>query len=192
MRLILETWRYVAINEDLPLNSSFPGQNGHTFPDSIFNCIFLNENVWILIKISPKFVPEDPVNDITALVQIMTWCRPGTKPLSEPMIVYWCIYASLGLNELKNWFFYFRFTGKWQVLDTGNPNCLCNYHNLPNRRTAPLITIFSPLEAPGAKPLKGGAYITNLSHGFKYSFHEGLPTGSTKQGVQRTTTPLSP
>ena len=41
---------YVAINEDLPLNSFFPGQNGHTFPDSIFNCIFLNENVWSWLR----------------------------------------------------------------------------------------------------------------------------------------------
>ena len=26
--------------------------------DDIFKCIFLNENVWILIKISQKFVPK--------------------------------------------------------------------------------------------------------------------------------------
>ena len=41
-----------------------------------------------------------PINNIPALVQIMAWRRQGDKPLSEPMIVYWCIYASLGLNEL--------------------------------------------------------------------------------------------
>ena len=52
-----------------------------------FNCIFLNENVWIPIKISLKFVPKDPMNNITALVQIIAWRRPGNKPLSEPMMV---------------------------------------------------------------------------------------------------------
>ena len=31
----------------------------------------------------------------------MAWRRPGDKPLSEPMILYRRIYASLGLNELK-------------------------------------------------------------------------------------------
>ena len=31
----------------------------------------------------------------------MAWRRSGDKPLSEPMIVYWRIYASLGLNELR-------------------------------------------------------------------------------------------
>ena len=52
-----------------------------------FKCIFLNENVWILIKISLKFVPKGRINNIPSLVQIMVWCRPGAKPLSEPMMV---------------------------------------------------------------------------------------------------------
>ena len=31
----------------------------------------------------------------------MAWCRPGDKPLSEPMMVHWTmIYASLCINEL--------------------------------------------------------------------------------------------
>ena len=70
-----------------PLNTLRPRQNGHHFADDIFNCIFLNENVWILIKISLKFVPKNPINNIPALVQIMAWRRPGDKPLSEPMMV---------------------------------------------------------------------------------------------------------
>ena len=57
------------------------------FPDDIFKRIFLNENVWILIKISLKFVPKGLINNIPALVQIMAWRRPGDKPLFEPMMV---------------------------------------------------------------------------------------------------------
>ena len=34
----------------------------------IFNCIFLNEKVWILIKISQKFVPKGVIDNIEALV----------------------------------------------------------------------------------------------------------------------------
>ena len=64
-----------------------PRQNGRYFPDNIFKCIFLNENVLISIKISLKFVPMGPINNIPALVQIMAWRRPGDKPLSEPMPV---------------------------------------------------------------------------------------------------------
>ena len=55
--------------------------------DDIFKCIFLNENAWIPVKISLKFVPKGPINNIPALVQIMAWRRPGDKPLSEPMRV---------------------------------------------------------------------------------------------------------
>ena len=46
-----------------------------------------NENVWISIKILVKFVQKGPINNIQALVQIMAWCRPGAKALSEPMMV---------------------------------------------------------------------------------------------------------
>ena len=63
-------------------------QNGRHFPDKIFKWIFLNENVWISINISLKFVPRGPINNIPTLVQVMAWRRPGDKPLSEPMMVY--------------------------------------------------------------------------------------------------------
>ena len=62
-------------------------QNGRHFTGDIFKCIFLKENVWIPIKISLKFVPKGPINNIPALVQIMAWRRPGDKPLYEPMMV---------------------------------------------------------------------------------------------------------
>ena len=64
-----------------------PKQNGRHFADHIFKCIFLNENTWIPIKISLKFVHKCPINNIPTLVQIMAWHRPGDKPLSEPMVV---------------------------------------------------------------------------------------------------------
>ena len=68
------------------LNTLRPRQNGRHFADNTFKRIFLNENVMILIKISPKFVPKGPINKIPALVQIMAWRRPGDKPLFEPMM----------------------------------------------------------------------------------------------------------
>ena len=69
------------------VNTSRPRQNGRHFPDDIFTYIFLNENVKTFIKISLKFVPKGPINNIPALVQIMAWRRPGDKSLSEPMLV---------------------------------------------------------------------------------------------------------
>ena len=71
----------------LALNTLRPRQNGCHFADDIFKCIFLNENAWIPIKISMKFVPKSPINNIPALVQIMAWSCPSDKPLTEPMMV---------------------------------------------------------------------------------------------------------
>ena len=50
------------------VNTLRPKQNGRHFADDIFKCIFLNENVRISIKISLKFVPQGPINNIPALV----------------------------------------------------------------------------------------------------------------------------
>ena len=68
------------------INTLWQEQNGRHFADDIFKCIFLNENVSIAIKISLKFVPKGPINNILALVQIMAWRRTGDKPLSEAMV----------------------------------------------------------------------------------------------------------
>ena len=39
------------------------------FQEKILKCVFLNENVWIPIKISRKFFfYKDPINNIPALV----------------------------------------------------------------------------------------------------------------------------
>ena len=39
------------------------------------------------LKISLKFVPKGPINNVPAMVQIMAWRRPGGRPLSEPVVV---------------------------------------------------------------------------------------------------------
>ena len=83
------------------LNTLRPNQNGRHFADDILKCIFLNENTWILIEISLKFVPKGSINNIPALVQIMAWCRQVTSHyLNQVWLVYWRIYASSDLNEL--------------------------------------------------------------------------------------------
>ena len=100
MRIVIDSHsfhnyhNYLCVSFTAPLfqirgedNTLRPRQNGRHFTDNIFKCIFLNENVWISINISLKFVPKGPINNISALVQIMAWRRPGDKPLSEPMVV---------------------------------------------------------------------------------------------------------
>ena len=79
-------WTTILVPSDV-VNTLRPRQNGRRFADDTFKRIFLNENVRISIKISLKFVPKGPINNIPALVQIMAWRRSGDKPLSEPMMV---------------------------------------------------------------------------------------------------------
>ena len=68
-------------------NTLRPRQNGRRFPDAIFKCVFLNENLWISIKITLKFVHKSPINNIPALIQIMAWHQSGDNPLSEAMML---------------------------------------------------------------------------------------------------------
>ena len=87
---ILWVWWWVHVRlamETVLVNTLRPRQNGRHFADDVFKCIFLNENVWILLKSSLKFVPKGQINNTPSLVQIMAWRRPGDKSLSEPMMV---------------------------------------------------------------------------------------------------------
>ena len=84
------------------LNTLRPRQNGRHFADNMFKCIFLNEYVWILNEISPKFVPKGSINNNPALFQIRLGAVQATSYyLNQWCLVHWRIYASLGLNELS-------------------------------------------------------------------------------------------
>ena len=54
-------------------NTLRPRQNWRHLAGDIFKCIFLNENIWITLKFSLKFVSKVPIENIPALVQIMAW-----------------------------------------------------------------------------------------------------------------------
>ena len=88
------------------LNTLRPRQNGRHFPDDISKCIFLNENMWIFIEISLKFVPKGLINNIPALVQIMARRRPGAEPLSEPMLVCLLTHICGTRPQWVKWSFY--------------------------------------------------------------------------------------
>ena len=52
-----------------------------------FSNAFSLMKIYISIKISLKFVPNVPINNIPTSVQVMAWRWPGDKPLSELMVV---------------------------------------------------------------------------------------------------------
>ena len=103
IRFLLFQIRRIRQAENV-INTLRPRQDGHHIPDDIFKWIFLNENVWISITISLKFVQKGPINIIPALVQIMAWRRPGDKPLSEQMVVglltHICVIRPQWVNTL--------------------------------------------------------------------------------------------
>ena len=83
--------------------SSWPRRNQH-FADDNIKCIFLNENIWISIKISLIYVQNIPIHIKTNVGsenglmpnrrQAIIWTRDGLYSLSTH------IYASLGPNDL--------------------------------------------------------------------------------------------
>ena len=70
---------------------------------NISQTTFSNENVWISIKVSLKFVPKGTINNIPALVQIRAWRRSGDKPLSEPMLVSLPTHICVTRPQWVNW-----------------------------------------------------------------------------------------
>ena len=113
------------------INSLMPRQNGCRFADDTFKRIFLNEIVRISIKISLKFVPKGPINNIPVLVQIMAWRVSGDKPLSEPMMIclltHICITRSQWVNSLApgkfEWNFRYVIFKRILVIDVLDISC---------------------------------------------------------------------
>ena len=84
-------------------NSSRPGQNGRHFTD-IFKCIFINKKCCISIWVSLKFVPKGLIDNVSIgsgnglapnRWQAITWSN------ADPF--HWCIYVTLGVDELIQW-----------------------------------------------------------------------------------------
>ena len=84
-----------------------------------------NENVRVSIKISLKFVPKGPINNIPALVQIMAWRRPSDKPLSEPMMVSSLTHICVTRPQ---WVNYRGCSGKYHIRPCSSViwGCECN------------------------------------------------------------------
>ena len=72
-------------------------QSGHNFADDIFKCIFLNENAWILITITLRFVPkvfQQWFRELLGAVQATS------HYMNQWWLIYRRIYASISLNKL--------------------------------------------------------------------------------------------
>ena len=80
------------------VNTLRPRQNGRHFQID-----FLVWKLWILTKISLKFISGCPINNIPSLVRIMAWRRSGDKPLSEPMMVSFLMHICVTRPQWVYW-----------------------------------------------------------------------------------------
>ena len=137
----------ISNSESFTINTLGLRQNGRHFADNILRCIFVNKNVSISVKISLKFVPKHPINNIPALVQIMAWRQSGNKPLSELMMVIFlvhiCVTQPHGVNSLwpKSMLIFWGIHLRTENNFTRSPNGPCymcpdiillkSWHNFP-------------------------------------------------------------
>ena len=98
---------YASLGHNERFNTLRPRQNGRHYSDGIFKCILLNDDVWISLKVSLKFVPKVRINNIVAFVYMMAWRRP-CHHLNQLCLYYLRMYASLGFNELNKSFLHFH------------------------------------------------------------------------------------
>ena len=100
----------MMVRWEWPLNTFRPSRNGRHFADDTFNCIFVNENIWMSIRISLQFVSKGPINNIPAMVLIMAWRLPGDKPLSEPImarsLTHVCVTRPPWVNTSRQCYIY--------------------------------------------------------------------------------------
>ena len=86
-------------------NTLRPRQNGRHFPDDSSKCIFWNENVWISLENSLKFVPWGPINNIPALVQIWLGADQATshylKQWWYSLLTYICVTRPQRVNDVN-------------------------------------------------------------------------------------------
>ena len=90
------------------LEKKFREKNCRHFTDGSFKCVLLNENLWISIDFSLKFVPKGRIYNNSALVRIRAWRRPDNKPLSETVVVrlptHLCVTQPQWVKANKGWY----------------------------------------------------------------------------------------
>ena len=106
MTIFTYIWRWIfsrkITNISWYINSFRPRRNKRHLTDDILKFIFLNENVWISFWFHWRLFLRF---ELTIFKHWLRWWLGADQAtshyLNEWWLVYWCIYASLSLNELK-------------------------------------------------------------------------------------------
>ena len=86
-----------------------PRQNGRHFPNYILKCIFLKDNVYISIGFHRRLFPKIKFTIFQHLFR--QWLGAGQATshyLNQWWLVYWRIYSSPGLSDLRLLYYYPR------------------------------------------------------------------------------------
>ena len=98
----LNTSPWVIHGASMGLSSSPPGQNVLHCLDNIFKWFFFNEKFCISIQTSLKCDPKGPIENKSALVQVMVWHWGGTKPLPELIYTQFTTHVCSTTERLVN------------------------------------------------------------------------------------------
>ena len=102
---------------------------------------FLSYRVNTIAGGGRRAVLKGPINFNPALVQILVWCRPGNKPLSEPMMVslltHICVTRPEWVNDVQSiWVLYDNILHGFVSFKLGSVVWLRDYRKVSNiRRT---------------------------------------------------------
>ena len=135
---VLNVYQHLYMFNLRCVNTLRPRQNDRHFADYIFKRIFFNEILWILGKISSRYVPCGSNWQYSSIAS-----DNGVAPNRRQAIIWsnsgmfcWCIYASLGLNESicpivdemnKSW--HMQNTSNDSVMLYNSPSRCCRFYN---------------------------------------------------------------
>ena len=117
-------WRiYVAPGGDELTHWSLR-QNGHHSADDIFKCIFMIENLCILIQMLLKFNSQKS-NWQWISIGLNIWLGWQAVIWTYDGLVCWCMYVSLGLNTSTDAWMALHVSVNWVIVGTGTMVCTC-------------------------------------------------------------------
>ena len=81
------------------INSSVPGQNGCYLTKDNFKYISMTAKLRILMRIPPKCVPKGPLDNESALFQLMAWRLKGDPALIHIIDAYMRHYGEMSSDK---------------------------------------------------------------------------------------------
>ena len=95
-----ETMLHIRYSSQTYFNTLRPRQNGCNFPDDIFKCMFLKENVSTTIKISLDIVPRGPITN-TPTFSSVSWLLQNF-PQSVTVLLPWSVQNIITIGRVQN------------------------------------------------------------------------------------------